>query len=288
MKSRIVRPTNTWAPCSPVRQKKIVAKALSRGAKPIRAYSVDLGARNVKPMRNVSTSPAWRPARLPRLIEVQRPVHREARRDQDRGVDPRDEDGKVERRPAASGGVVDDPDEEVGREERAEQHDLRADEEEHPEHARVDPRAGVRDRRAVVLDARARRARSASTPAGSVGDSTCSTGSSSSSASARRVAAQPARLLAGEGRDDDLVDPLVVDGMQRRGVRVGVRDLAVRVDALSAQRSDDAAQPPLASGCSACAGRSAAQTIRKLARREPRTGANSHRAAASRAPSRSR
>ena len=47
------------------------------------------------------------------------------------------------------------------------------------------------------------------------------------------VLAQPARArLAGEGGDDDLVDPLVVDGVHRGGVRVGVGDLAVRVDAL--------------------------------------------------------
>src|SRR6476620_12234425 len=65
-----VRPTKTCAPCSPVRLKKTVVKALSRGAKPIRAYSVICVARKVKPIRNVSTSPAHRPARLPRLIEV--------------------------------------------------------------------------------------------------------------------------------------------------------------------------------------------------------------------------
>src|SRR5690348_4763696 len=35
----------------------------------------------------------------------------------------------------------------------------------------------------------------------------------------------PAGALAGEGRDDDLVDPLVVGGVHRRRVRVGVNDL---------------------------------------------------------------
>ena len=46
---------------------------------------------------------------------------------------------------------VDDPHEEVGGEERPEEHDLRADEEEHPEGARVDPGALVRDRRPVMV-----------------------------------------------------------------------------------------------------------------------------------------
>ena len=43
-----------------------------------------------------------------------------------------------------------DPDEEIGREERAEKHDLRRDEEEHPERRRVDARALVRDRWPVM------------------------------------------------------------------------------------------------------------------------------------------
>jgi len=38
MNARIVRPTKTWAPCSPVRQKKIVANAPSPVLKPIREY----------------------------------------------------------------------------------------------------------------------------------------------------------------------------------------------------------------------------------------------------------
>ena len=46
---------------------------------------------------------------------------------------------------------IDDPHEEVGREERAEEHDLRADEEEHAERPRIDPRALVRGRRPVVV-----------------------------------------------------------------------------------------------------------------------------------------
>ena len=61
--------------------------------------------------------------------------------------------------------VVDDADEEVGREERAEEHDLRRDEQEHPEHARVDARAGVRGRRAVVVVRSASRVRTQARPA---------------------------------------------------------------------------------------------------------------------------
>ena len=48
------------------------------------------------------------------------------------------------------GNPVDDADEEVRREERAEEHDLRRDEQQHPEHGRVDARAVMRDRRAVM------------------------------------------------------------------------------------------------------------------------------------------
>ena len=50
------------------------------------------------------------------------------------------------------------------------------------------------------------------------------------------VAAQPARpLRAREGRDDDLVDPLVVESLHRGRVRIGMRHLPVDVEALAAQ-----------------------------------------------------
>ena len=52
-------------------------------------------------------------------------------------------------------------------------------------------------------------------------------------------------VCARERRDDDLVDPLVLDRLHRRGVRVGVRDLPVRVDALAAQLGQRPPQPPL-------------------------------------------
>src|SRR5260370_3334890 len=69
MKSRIVRPTNTWAPCRPVRQKKIVANAPSLVLNPMREYSIACVIRNVRPIRNVSRSPARRPQTFPRLID---------------------------------------------------------------------------------------------------------------------------------------------------------------------------------------------------------------------------
>ena len=58
------------------------------------------------------------------------------------------------------------------------------------------------------------------------------------------VAAQPAGALAREGRDDDLVDPLVVGRLHRGGEGIGMDDLAVGVDPLGAQLRERAAQPP--------------------------------------------
>ena len=57
------------------------------------------------------------------------------------------------------------------------------------------------------------------------------------------LAAKPAAALAGEGRDDDLVDALVVHGLPGSGVGIRVHDLAVRVDALTAQLAQGAAEP---------------------------------------------
>ena len=62
------------------------------------------------------------------------------------------------------------------------------------------------------------------------------------------VAAQPAGAERLERRDDDLVDALVVHGLHRRAERIGMRDLAVRVDPLAAQLSERALQPPLGLG----------------------------------------
>src|SRR4029453_2635527 len=81
---------------------------------------------------------------------LERPVHREARRDQDPRVDPRAENRQGERRGRPLGGAGHDPREEVDREERAEEHDLRRDEEQHSERRGVHPRALVRNRRPVL------------------------------------------------------------------------------------------------------------------------------------------
>src|SRR5207237_9518252 len=59
------------------------------------------------------------------------------------------------------------------------------------------------------------------------------------------VAPEPARALLREGRDDDLVHPLVADGLHRRRVGIGMRDLAVGVDAGAPELSERAPQPPL-------------------------------------------
>src|ERR1700722_19214389 len=60
---------NTWAPCSPGGEKKIVCCAWSCGAKPMFAYSLIWMNRKVQPSRNVVSMPAFRPKRLPRLID---------------------------------------------------------------------------------------------------------------------------------------------------------------------------------------------------------------------------
>src|SRR3954452_13275540 len=70
MKARIVRPTNTWQPWRPVRQKKIVGKAPSDVLKPARMYSYSWEMRKAKPIRNVSSRPARIPQTLPRLIDT--------------------------------------------------------------------------------------------------------------------------------------------------------------------------------------------------------------------------
>src|SRR5439155_22568376 len=73
-----------------------------------------------------------------------------ARRDENHGVDAGDELRQLEavRRPRVA---VDDTHEEVRREERAKEHDLRRNEEQHPERARIHSRALVRRRRPVTL-----------------------------------------------------------------------------------------------------------------------------------------
>src|SRR5918999_1850495 len=56
-----------------------------------------------------------------------------------------------------------------------------------------------------------------------------------------QVSPQPRRAGRRERRDDDLIDPLVLDRLHRRRVRVRMSDLAVRLDSLTAQ---DGERPP--------------------------------------------
>ena len=164
---------------------------------------------------------------------------------------------------------VDDAVEEVDGEERAEEHDLRADEEEDPDDRRVDPRAVVDRRRMLVrvpaVGVRLPGCGSACALIVPSSETTWSTGSPVSRAQALdQVAAQPARAGARERRDDDLVDALVVGRLHRRRERIGVHDLAVGVDPLRAQLRERAAQAPV--GLRARGGRSlCGATIRKLA-----------------------
>ena len=199
------------------------------------------------------------PARLPRLIDcsAQCIVKLDVRGWR---VHAGDEDGQVERRRRPRLRVrVDDADEEVDREERAEEHRLRGDEEEHPEHGRArrassGSRSAGRDgpRRARLIRAPRRRRCSARRPR------------ARPAAFARSRAARPGRgaasasALLREGGDEDLVDALVANGVHRRRERVRVRHLAVRLDPLAAELAPApaaGAAPPR--GASPAPGRSA-------------------------------
>ena len=59
------------------------------------------------------------------------------------------------------------------------------------------------------------------------------------------VSAEPARGRRREGRDDDLVDLLVVDGVQGGGDGVGVADVAGRLDPLPLQLGERLLEPLL-------------------------------------------
>ena len=138
--------------------------------------------------------------------------------------------------------VVDDAVEEVDREERAEEHDLRRDEQEHAEHRRRDARAVVDRRRAVVLVAsacalmRAPRLLRRPRPRGRPGRPV-----SLRSRSTRSRRSQPLRS---PGNVETMISSTrsSLTACMRGGVRVGVHDLAVRVDALAAQLGERAAQ----------------------------------------------
>ena len=65
---------------------------------------------------------------------------------------------------------------------------------------------------------------------------------------ADEVSSEPTRTLARERRDDDLVDPLVLDRLHGRDERIRVRDLAVDVEPLGAKQRERRAEPPLGLG----------------------------------------
>jgi len=94
--------------------------------------------------------PALKPKAVAFLDRLLGPVDREGRGDEDRRVHAGDFDGQfgAGSRPRVALG---DADEEVGREEGAEDHHLGDDEKEHPEQRRVHARAGVGGWRAVVV-----------------------------------------------------------------------------------------------------------------------------------------
>ena len=78
----------------------------------------------------------------------------------------------------------------------------------------------------------------------------CSTGTLASLCSrwTKVACATTATALAREGRDGDLVHPLVLDRLHRRGVGVRMRDLPVRVDSRSAQLGQRAPKPAFGLG----------------------------------------
>src|SRR4051812_38207771 len=112
------------------------------------------------------------------LHRRQRPVHGERGRHEDQRVDERHVDRQMERRGRPLD-AVDDPHEEVRGEERAEEHDLRPDEQVHPEDRRRDARRVVRLGRMLLVVVEMRfgvRDHQAFTNSGT-STSTCSTGS---------------------------------------------------------------------------------------------------------------
>ena len=186
-------------------------RVLADGAKPTWTYSLIWTVRKVAPEQEGGQQADPQRGPVLALRALERPVHRHRRREQDRRVDAGDGDRQVH--PLGRPWVVrHDPDEEVGREERSEEHDLGDDEKQHPEQLRLDPRRLVRGRRAVVVVARGRaRRRPRRIPSGPRpargSTTTCSTGFDGGGLDPLdQVRAQPARALALEGRDHDVVD----------------------------------------------------------------------------------
>src|SRR3954451_5204795 len=112
---------------------------------------VDLDEQERQTQEKRREDPGLQREAVVRLHAVLRPVQRERRRHEDAGVHAGHRHGQlvpVDREPLVA---VHDADEEVGREERAEHHDLADDEKHHPEQLGLDPGALIRRRRAVVV-----------------------------------------------------------------------------------------------------------------------------------------
>ena len=113
-------------------------------------YSLIWTNRNVRPSRKVDTIPAFSPNRLPLRTDMSAQCRVSDEDSRMAVLTPGHRLGHLGagRRP---GVVVDDADEEVRGEERAEDHDLGDDEKQHPERRRLHARGAVRGRRSVVL-----------------------------------------------------------------------------------------------------------------------------------------
>ena len=174
-----------------------------------------------------------------RLLRV---VDRERGRHQDRGVEARDQLRQV----VALGrpfGAAHDPHEEVGREERAEDHHLGDDEKQHPEERGLDPRGAVGLGRAVMVIVDVRgcgghlrlrlrvRARCARRDVGGV------------SHAIDELVRHPLRRALGQRRDDDLGDVEVLHRVHHRGVRIGVADHPRGDDPGVVQRREQRLEP---------------------------------------------
>ena len=208
-------------------------------------YSLIWMKRNVAPSRNVVRIPALSPKRLPDLSDSCAQC-----------IVNDDESRIAVLTPAISFGssvpsagqcvAVHDPDEEVGREEGPEDHDLGDDEKQHPEQLGLDARGAVGLRRpvvVVVVDVR-------------VGDRGGFHQAAASSL-ATRCARPACRCLArccstrpsathcgavlGQRRDHDLGDVEVLQGVHRRRVGIRVADHARGHDLVGAQRLEQLA-----------------------------------------------
>ena len=144
------RPTNTWAPWSPVREKKIGRESVVARREAHSRVLSDLREEEREAHEKRQHEARLESCPVAALDRLEGPVHREARRDEDDGVDTRHEHRQVIAlgRPRVA---VNDADEEVRGEERPEEHDLRADEEQHSEHTRIHARRDVRGGRMLAV-----------------------------------------------------------------------------------------------------------------------------------------